>query len=41
MKKSQPVTTCIKHLAVSGLSSGTARIKNSCNLIGKRFEISN
>ena len=35
------LTTCIKHLAVSGLSSGTARIKNSCNLIGNRFEMPN
>ena len=30
------LTTCIKHLAVSGLSSVSARIKNSCNLIGHR-----
>jgi hypothetical protein len=35
------VTTCIKHLAVSGLSSGTTRIKSSCNLIGNRFEMPN
>ena len=35
------LTTCIKHLAVSGLSSGTARIKSSCNLIGNRFEMPN
>ena len=39
--KRQPVTTCIKHLAVSGLSSVTARIKSSCNLIGNRFEMPN
>jgi len=37
----QLLTTCIKHLAVSGLSSGTARIKSSCNLIGNRFEMPN
>ena len=37
----QPLTTCIKHLAVSALSSGTARIKSSCNLIGNRFELPN
>ncbi|NCA80984.1 MAG: hypothetical protein EOM76_12565 [Sphingobacteriia bacterium] len=35
------LTTCIKHLAVSGLSSGTARIKSCCNLIGNRFEMPN
>jgi len=34
-------TTCIKHLAVSGLSSVSARIKSSCNLIGNRFEMPN
>ena len=34
-------TSCIKHLAVSALSSGTARIKSSCNLIGNRFEMPN
>jgi len=33
--------TCIKHLVVSGLSSGTARIKSCCNLIGNRFEMPN
>jgi len=37
----QHPTTCIKHLADSGLSSGTARIKSSCNLIGNRFEMPN
>jgi len=26
-QKPEPLTTCIKHLAGSGLSSGTARIK--------------
>jgi len=34
-------TTCIKHLADSGLSSVSARIKSSCNLIGKCFEMPN
>ena len=41
IKEVQQVTTCIKHLAVSGLSSGIARIKSSCNLIGNRFEMPN
>ena len=34
-------TSCIKHLAVSGLSSISARIKSSCNLTRKRFEMPN
>jgi hypothetical protein len=34
-------TSYIKHLAVSGLSSVSARIKSSCNLIGKCFEMPN
>ena len=38
---SQPVTSCIKHLAVSVLSNGTACIKSSCNLIRKCFEVPN
>jgi hypothetical protein len=37
----QHPTTCIKHLAVSVLSSDTARIKSSCNWTGKCFEIGN
>ena len=37
----QHPTTCIKHLAVSGLSSVSARIKSSCNLTGNRFEMPN
>ena len=41
INKAQQVTTCIKHLAVSGLSSVLARIKSSCNLIGNRFEMPN
>lgn len=36
-----PTTSYIKYLAVSAYSSGTARIKSSCNLIGKCFEIGN
>ena len=40
-KNGQLVTTCIKHLAVSGLSSVSARIKSSCNLTGNRFEMPN
>jgi hypothetical protein len=34
-------TSYIKHLAVSGLSSVSARIKSSCNLTGKCFEMPN
>ncbi len=30
-----------KHLAICGLSRGTARFKSSCNLIGNRFEMPN
>ena len=33
------LTSCIKHLAVSGLSSVLARIKSNCNLTGNRFEM--
>ena len=40
-KEHQCTTTCIKHLAVSGLTSVSARIKNSCSLIGNRFETPN
>jgi len=40
-KITERLTTCIKHLAVSSLSSGTARIKSSCNLIENRFEMPN
>ena len=35
------VTSYIKHLAVSGLSSISARIKSTCNLTGKCFEMPN
>ena len=35
------LTTYIKHLAVSGLSNGTARIKSSCNEKGNLFEMPN
>ena len=41
MKEVQQVTTCIKHLAVSGLSSISARIKSSGNLTGNRFVMPN
>lgn len=37
----ETLTTCIKHLAVSGLLRVSARIKSSCNLIGNRFEMPN
>jgi len=37
----QHTTSYIKHLAVSGLSSVSARIKSSCNLTGKCFEMPN
>ena len=40
-KDYQAVTSYIKHLAVSGLSSISARIKGSCNLTGKCFEMPN
>jgi len=35
------VATFIKHLAISGLSSETARIRSSCDMIGNRFEMQN
>ena len=41
LNKKQMVTSYIKHLAVSGLSSVSARIKISCNLTGKCFEMPN
>jgi len=37
----QAVTRGIVNCRCSGYSSGTARIKSSCNLIGKCFEIGN
>jgi len=37
----QAVTSGIVNCRCSGYSSGTARIKSSCNLIGKCFEIGN
>ncbi len=37
----QHPTSYIKHLAVSGLSNVSARIKSTCNLIGKCFEMPN
>ena len=39
--KHEGITTCIKHLAVSGLSNVSARIKSSYNLKGHRFEMPN
>ena len=39
--KHQPVTSYIKHLAVSELSSVVARIKCTGNLTGKCFEMPN
>ena len=39
--KPQHTTSYIKHLAVSGLSSVSARIESGCNLTGKCFEIPN
>jgi hypothetical protein len=41
MKEGQHITSYIKHLAVSGLSSVSARFKSSCNLTGKCFEMPN
>jgi len=35
------ITSYIKHLAVSGLSKFSARIKSTCNLTGKCFEMPN
>ena len=40
-KEVRVVTSYIKHLAVSGLSGILARIKSTCNLTGKCFEIGN
>ena len=37
----QAVTRGIVNCRCSAYSSGTARIKSSCNLIGKCFEIGN
>jgi len=34
-------TSYIKHLAVSGLLSVSARIKSTCNLTGQCFEMPN
>jgi len=39
--KGQRTTSYIKHLAVSGLSSISARIKSTCNLTGKCFVMPN
>jgi len=41
IKKADPLTRGIVNCRCSAYSSGTARIKSSCNLIGKCFEIGN
>ena len=41
INKSQLTTRGIVNCRCSGYSSGTARIKGSCNLIGKCFVIGN
>ena len=41
MKEGQHTTSYIKHLAVSALSSISARIKSTFNLTGNRFEMPN
>jgi hypothetical protein len=40
-KNGQLPTSYIKHLAVSGLSGVLVRIKSTCNLTGKCFEMPN
>ncbi len=40
-KNTERTTSYIKHLAVSGLLSVSARIKSTCNLTGKYFEMPN
>ena len=39
--KTERLTSYIKHLAVSGLSKVSARIKSTCNLTVKYFEMPN
>lgn len=41
MKKGERLTSCIKHLAVSGISSIQSRIKSSGNLIDNCSEMPN
>lgn len=41
MIEHQPVTSYIKHLAVSGLLNISTHIKSTCNLTGKCFEMPN
>jgi hypothetical protein len=41
MNERQHTTSYIKHLAVSGLSNVSARIKDTCNLTGMCFEMPN
>ena len=40
-KNTERTTSYIKHLAVSGLSKFSARIKSACNLTGQCFEMPN
>lgn len=39
--KHETLTSYIKHLAGSGLSGVSARIKGTCNLTGNSFEMPN
>lgn len=41
LNKQLLLTPYIKHLAADGLSSVSARIKGTCNLTGKYFEMPN
>lgn len=41
LKERLPVTSYIKHLAVSALSNILVRIKSTCNLTGTCFEMPN
>ena len=41
MNKARTTTSYIKHLAVSVLSSVSARIKSTCNLTAMCFEMPN
>lgn len=41
MNEKRRTTSYIKHLAISVLSGVSARIKSTCNLIGKSFEMPN
>ena len=41
MTKKRPITSYIKHLAISGLPNISARIKVTCNLTETCFEMPN